>query len=104
MVRHRPEGAFSADQSRPPPTASTNVKYLVFAGNYRQFSLWAEDKSIPPEEALFVDSPANLLNRYGEHFTLVKVGTFHLRPDAEEIMEEARVRFPHSKWEHYPIS
>jgi len=89
-----------------PPTHGIQrhpLKYLVFAGNYRQFDLWREAQKIPEGEALFVASPSNLLGRKGE-FTLVKVGTFHLRPDAQEIMEAVRMKFPKAEWITFPIS
>jgi hypothetical protein len=79
------------------------LKYLVFAGNYRQFGLWCDDNNIAPGEALFVASRTNLLTVYGDEYILVRVGTFHLRPDAQDIMEEARVRFPNCAWEEYSL-
>lgn len=82
------------------------LKYLVFAGNYRQFGLWCDENNISPGEALFVAQRTNLLQLKGDdhHLIMVKVGTFHLRPDAQEIMEEARLRFPQCRWEEHSIS
>src|SRR4029079_128123 len=102
MVRRNPERAFGHES----PSHGINrnrLKYLVFAGNYRQFHLWATDSTIQPGEALYVASPTNLRGISGDDIIMVKVGTFHLRPDSPQIMEEARARFPNNKWVEDPI-
>ena len=102
MVRHNPERAFGDTEIPEHGINRRPLKYLVFAGNYRQFNLWQTQCDIPPGEALFVSSPTNLLQVKGE-FLMVKVGTFHLRPDSLEIMKAARERFPNAKWQEYTI-
>jgi hypothetical protein len=81
------------------------MKYLVFAGNYRQFKWWEEKYNTPRAgEAVYVADRSNLRNWGKKQLTMVKVGTFHLRPDAKDIMNEAKVRFPNAQWQEYSIS
>ena len=75
------------------------LKYIVFAGNYREFRSWQLANGINGDEALFVANPANLTGlKAGEDYHLVGIGTFHLRSDQKEIMEEAHRRFPNTRF------
>lgn len=80
----------------------STIKYVVFAGNFREFRVWQLAFGAKNGEALFVASASNLTHIEGQDqdqdqchtVTFVKVGTFHLRSDAKEIMEYARSIWP----------
>lgn len=63
------------------------ISYLVLAGNFREFTIWKENNKIPVTAALYVSTP-NVL--YGISIPpdtrVVRVGTFNLRPDAQDIL------------------
>lgn len=73
-----------------------NVKYAVFAGNFREFYLWQEHYQVRGSEALFIAERGNLaalqatLSEGVDPPTYIIVGTFHLRGDFQELMELAR--------------
>lgn len=87
-----------------PPTPPHGIqrrtlKYIVFAGNYREYRTWQLATGNGAEDSLFVASPTNLTSlKAGGDYHLVFVGTFHLRSDREEIMEAARERFPNTRF------
>lgn len=75
----------------------TNLKYIVFAGNYREYRTWQLTTGNGAEDSLFVASPTNLTSLKADgDYHLIFLGTFHLRKDREEIMEAARERFPNT--------
>ena len=73
------------------------LKFFVFAGNYREYRQWLEEKGVSPQESMFVANPENLLGykeSEDDKATFIIVGTFHMRPDAQKIMTAARERWP----------
>ena len=79
---------------RNPPT------HIVFAGNFKEFRQWQLTSGVKNGDALFVADASNLQGFMGgEGLTLVRYGTFHLRPDVASIMNEVRARFPDARWE-----
>lgn len=112
MTRNREEGGFSAQDSTPPPKHGidpASLKYVVLAGNMREFHQWQQRYQVQGGEALYVTNPHILL---GRNFTenpdlrLIIIGTFHLRKDTDEILDELRTRLPGKAPEyqpHYPI-
>lgn len=77
----------------------TTLKYLVFAGSFREFRVWALSNSIKNGEALYVAHPTNLSTLPPNvDYRLCFVGTFHMRTDKDEILEAAHERFPNTRF------
>lgn len=74
------------------------VKYVVFAGNFREFRVWQLASGVKNGDALFVGSleKANLRALQNLDVKFVKLATFHLRSDAKDIMEYARSVWPNA--------
>ena len=70
------------------------IKYVVFAGNYREFKVWQLENKVQDGEALFVADATNLSSLRGKEVTFVRIGTFHLRKDFYTIMAYAREVWP----------
>jgi len=87
-----------------PPQHGINrhpLKYLVFAGNIREYKQWERERAIPYGESMFVAHSTNLhgiSTENAEALTYIIVGTFHLRPDAQEIMAAARAVRPEASF------
>ena len=81
------------------------LKYVVFAGNYREYRTWQLATGNGAEDSLFVASPSNLssLNADGDYH-LIFIGTFHLRSDRKEIMDAAHERFPNTRFTEGELS
>lgn len=77
------------------------LKYLVFAGNFREYRQWALTTGNLSGRALYVAHPENLMGLNAEtnpDLKLVRIGTFHLRSDAQEILDIVRSRFTVDRW------
>ena len=72
------------------------LKYLVFAGNFREYRQWMLTKGVLVEQTLFVTSPENLnrVSTADSDLVIAIVGTFHLRSNSQELMDTARKMFP----------
>jgi hypothetical protein len=69
------------------------LKYLVLAGNIREFYVWQADNQVRGAEALFVSNSQMLRARkFPPTIEVVMVGTFHLRQDHKEIMDMVKER------------
>lgn len=71
------------------------IKYLVLAGNYREFRNWLMDNEVHPQDALFVNNASVLWGRkfQPEETSLTVLPSFNERADAEDILQIARTRF-----------
>jgi hypothetical protein len=65
------------------------AKWVILAGNYREFMQWCVRNQVHPKDALFVAEPANLVGRTVHDHRWVRTGTFLDRRDAQEVMELA---------------
>ena len=78
------------------------LKYLVFAGSFSEYRQWALTNGVLNGEALYVAQPTNLTSlkdTEDARYQLISIGTFHLRPDHQELIRTARERFPHKSLE-----
>lgn len=70
------------------------LKYVVLAGNMREFQIWLAENRISRNEALYVSNSQVLRARYFEPPTkVIIVGTFHARKDSQEILAMVRTQF-----------
>jgi hypothetical protein len=76
------------------------LRYLVFAGNMREYYQWCSDQGIPGNTALYVSNTSTLMGMKGaddDGIEFAIVGTFQQRQDAEELIDTATTRFGNRK-------
>lgn len=69
------------------------AKWVVLAGNYREYQQWCRRNVIHPRDALFVAESSNLGGRGRDLSTAtwIRTGTFLDRRDVDEVMAMAKV-------------
>lgn len=69
---------------------NTPPKYIILAGNLKDFYLWQNANQIRGAEALYVATADVLRGRRYPKATFITLGTFYQRPDHQEIIEVCR--------------
>lgn len=75
------------------------TKFVVFAGNLREFYDWQLEYKVRGEEALFVATPTTLVGRkFPKDTAYVILGSFYGREDAQEALRLARENNPEANF------
>lgn len=75
------------------------IRFVVLAGNIREYRNWMAYNRVQPQETLFVSNSQILMGRKFDSLTttFVEVGTFLSRQDAHELLAVLSTRVTNGK-------